>query len=318
EPRCFPDEISHGGWPLDDHHPGGFTHPGNPNHNGPVRAPYGIPYRALYSYNVENLFMAGRNISVTHIVLSSTRVMSTCALLGQAVGLAATLAVRHNLTPQQVYERQSDRLRNLAQLVELYMPNYVRQPLELSRAAELELNLSGETRAATADADVTPFRDPDLIRDGYDREVGDAVHGIDLVPGEAVTYKFPAPVDLRLIRIVWDSDLNRDSCSGHAGLKWLPMLCNRFTEGCVFGMPAIMARDFVVEYFCSDTCAESGTEAGWQPFLDIKDNHRRLYLQDCDVRTDRLRLRLTATWGAPAARLISFEPGAQSVMELLG
>ncbi|NLZ56324.1 MAG: FAD-dependent oxidoreductase, partial [Clostridiaceae bacterium] len=42
EPRCFPDEISHGGWPLDDHHPGGFTHPGNPNHNGPVRAPYGI------------------------------------------------------------------------------------------------------------------------------------------------------------------------------------------------------------------------------------------------------------------------------------
>ena len=72
-------------------------------HDSP--SPYGIPYRCLYSKNIENLFFAGRNISVTHMAMSSTRVMSTCPVIGQAVGTAAAIATRDNLTPCGVYEK---------------------------------------------------------------------------------------------------------------------------------------------------------------------------------------------------------------------
>jgi hypothetical protein len=91
----FPDLIAYGGWSMDDHHPAGILYPGQPTIFHAAPSPYGIPYRCLYSRNIDNLLFAGRNISVTHAALSSTRVMATCALLGQAAGTAAALAVRH-------------------------------------------------------------------------------------------------------------------------------------------------------------------------------------------------------------------------------
>lgn len=53
--------------------------------------PYAVPYRCLYSRNVENLFMAGRNISVTHVALGTVRVMRTTGMMGEVVGIAASL-----------------------------------------------------------------------------------------------------------------------------------------------------------------------------------------------------------------------------------
>ena len=74
--RHFPDSVAYGGWPLDDHYPAGFLHKGEPNTHVYPERPYGIPLRSLYSNNVANLFFAGRNISVSHMALSSTRVMA--------------------------------------------------------------------------------------------------------------------------------------------------------------------------------------------------------------------------------------------------
>ena len=90
----FHDLIAYGGWSMDDHHPAGLLYPGEPTIFHPAPSPYGIPYRCLYSKNIGNLFFAGRNISVTHAALSSTRVMGTTAMLGQAAGTAAALCVR--------------------------------------------------------------------------------------------------------------------------------------------------------------------------------------------------------------------------------
>ncbi|MCA1808657.1 MAG: FAD-dependent oxidoreductase, partial [Lentisphaerae bacterium] len=89
EGRNFPDIVAYGGWTMDDHFPEGFYKKEAGTTFHPAPSPYGIPYRSLYSRNIENLFMAGRNISATHSALSSTRVMATCATLGQAVGTAA-------------------------------------------------------------------------------------------------------------------------------------------------------------------------------------------------------------------------------------
>jgi hypothetical protein len=66
--------------------------------------PYAVPYRCLYSRNVSNLFMAGRNISVTHVALGTVRVMRTGAMMGEVVGMAASICRNHKAKPRQVYQ----------------------------------------------------------------------------------------------------------------------------------------------------------------------------------------------------------------------
>ena len=77
---------------------------------------YPVPYRCFYSRNINNLFMAGRNISVTHEALGTTRVMKTCGMMGEVVGKAASLCVRHDTQPRDVYENYWSEMDSLLQL----------------------------------------------------------------------------------------------------------------------------------------------------------------------------------------------------------
>ncbi|NQT53635.1 FAD-dependent oxidoreductase, partial [bacterium] len=137
----FPDRVAYGGWSLDDHHPDGFFGrgapvriPGGGQYHG---HPFAIPYRSLYSNNVANLLMAGRNISASHIGMSNTRVMLTCAVIGQAAGAAAGLCIARDTSPRGVTERyvtdlQQELLKSGAHLIDL--PN--RDARDLARKAE--------------------------------------------------------------------------------------------------------------------------------------------------------------------------------------
>lgn len=75
--------------------------------------PYAVPYRCLYSRNIDNLFMAGRNISTTHVGMGTTRVMRTTGMMGEVVGMAATIAKKNGTTPRGVYQRHLATLRNM-------------------------------------------------------------------------------------------------------------------------------------------------------------------------------------------------------------
>jgi hypothetical protein len=86
-----------------------FTHGANYSYAGP----YWAPYRALYSRNITNLFMAGRDISVTHEALGPVRVMRTCGMMGEVVGMAASLCKAHGCNPRQIYETHLDELKGL-------------------------------------------------------------------------------------------------------------------------------------------------------------------------------------------------------------
>lgn len=66
---------------------------------------YYVPYRSLYSKNITNLFMAGRNFSCSHIGLGGPRVMLTTGQMGAAVGLAAVICKKYNVTPREVYTK---------------------------------------------------------------------------------------------------------------------------------------------------------------------------------------------------------------------
>lgn len=75
--------------------------------------PYPIPYRCLYSRNIDNLFMAGRNISVTHVALGTVRVMRTTGMMGEVVGMAASLCQQHQVKPRGVYHYYLNELKAL-------------------------------------------------------------------------------------------------------------------------------------------------------------------------------------------------------------
>lgn len=102
--RQFEDNIAFGGWSIDLHPPEGmyaseyisklFCTDGN----------FQIPFRSLYSKNVNNLMFAGRNISATHVAFGATRVMATCSVMGEAVGAGAALAVEKGVTPRDIYK----------------------------------------------------------------------------------------------------------------------------------------------------------------------------------------------------------------------
>lgn len=67
-------------------------------------AQYNIPYRCLYSKNISNLFMAGRDFSCSHVALGGPRIMNTTGQMGAAVGLAASLCKKYNTNPRAIYQ----------------------------------------------------------------------------------------------------------------------------------------------------------------------------------------------------------------------
>jgi hypothetical protein len=75
--------------------------------------PYAVPYRCLYSRNVSNLFMAGRNISVTHVALGTIRVMRTTGMMGEVVGMAASICKNKKVLPRDIYTQYFDDLKVL-------------------------------------------------------------------------------------------------------------------------------------------------------------------------------------------------------------
>jgi len=109
EGRKFPDGSFTTTWDVDLHFPvreNGFT--GEPFlSRADMRGiePYQVPYRCLYSRNVSNLFMAGRNISVTHVALGTVRVQRTTGMAGEVIGMAASVCANQDCLPRDVYEK---------------------------------------------------------------------------------------------------------------------------------------------------------------------------------------------------------------------
>lgn len=115
----YPDASAPTSWTIDLHYPD----PKNTEHFPSAEFksiavhktihPYPIPYRCFYSRNVDNLFMAGRNISVTHVALGTVRVMRTTGMMGEVVGMAASVAAKNKTTPRGVYQEHLDELQRL-------------------------------------------------------------------------------------------------------------------------------------------------------------------------------------------------------------
>jgi len=230
----FPDTVAYGGWALDDHHPDGFYHAGRPNVWGETPSPYGIPYRTLYSVNVPNLFFAGRNISVTHAAMSSTRVMATCALLGEAVGTAANIAREFTLSPHGVYEEKIHLLQQRLMENGCFLPHFRRDIAEVCRNATLTCEIEAPVNL-------------DNLRNGIDRNnhtYGSEDQRVCLPLGQAVTYTFDTPVSLSNVHLQFDTDLNRDTLPGDVIDRQRTMKANRTEDYVTVCMPKTLIKGY--------------------------------------------------------------------------
>lgn len=182
----FDDIVAYGGWTMDDHFPEGFWYRGGyPTIHHPAPTPWGIPWRALYSKNIANLGFAGRNISVTHTAMSSSRVMATCCLCGQALGTGVALAVKSGASLRNI---DVGELRRELMLDDCYIPYHER---ELS-----PLTASAKTNA-------------DIVRNGVDRSLGGDKNYWAGHSGDRIVFEYDAPVDVGSVRLVFDSELTR-------------------------------------------------------------------------------------------------------------
>lgn len=137
--RQHADAVSFGGWAIDLHPADGVFSPQAGCTQWHSSGVYQIPYRTMYSRNIKNLFLAGRNISASHVAFGSTRVMATCAHGGQAVGMAAVHCTREHLQPRELLavSRMAELQRDLLQAGQ-YIPHIAfHNPANLAHKAEI-------------------------------------------------------------------------------------------------------------------------------------------------------------------------------------
>lgn len=269
----FADEIAFGGWPLDDHFPGGFYHKGVPNTNYSTPAPYSIPYRSLYSKNVENLFFAGRNISMTHTAMSSIRVMATCSLLGEAVGKAAAIALKNGYTPHDVYLNKIDLLQKLLMNEDCFLPSKKREISSLCLNAKLNINneviRNGEDRAHSI----------------YNTEESNCSYIAN--SGEQICYEFNETT-VSTVHIVFCSDLNRDTLPGSDCERMHSTRANHRLDSPQMCMPKTLCREFRLVGELNGNQYE---------LLHILHNRKRSYHLEIDKTLDKLILIPVDSWG---------------------
>lgn len=292
---AFPDAIAFGGWPIDTHPYRGIDAPDEEPCNQ-IKVPklFDIPLRSCVSRDVSNLMFAGRNISATHIAFASTRVMATCAVVGQGVGTAAAYAAQKMITPaalavDEIAMRsiQQRLLRDDAYLIGIRNE----QAHDLARNAKVTAS-SWQTGSEAA-----------LVTNGQTR----SVHGHDGAPiGRTVVgtnrwmsdpakgvpawleLQWDTEVELTELRLVFDTGLDRILTLSHS---------DDFVKKMRWGTPQ---PETIKTY-----AIEVDHAGHWQQVLSIADNYQRLVVHQLpqSVRTKRLRLVVSATNGIDHARL---------------
>lgn len=259
----FDDIVAYAGWSMDDHFPAGFYYRGgHPTIYHKAPSPWGLPLRCMISENIENLVFAGRNISVTHAALSSCRVMATCAVLGQALGTAVAQALSNGCRVEDI---DVSKLQQTLLEDDCYIPWHQREVPELTRSASCSA---------------------EIIRNGIDRGEENLWIGKQ---GDAVEYEFQKDTDVEQIRLVFDSDLNRN---------YHNMPCNYPLVQDKFKLPSTLIKEYLVEGI---------NESGERVSIHIKDNHQRFVRHSVNWHVKNIRFIPLKTHGCEDFRLFSFE-----------
>lgn len=294
----FADDVAYGGWQIDNHLPGGFAMSGEGGQHVQKRRltePYGIPFRSLYSKNVENLMFAGRNISASHLAFATTRVMGTCAVVGQAAGTAAALMTRYGMSTRELGQEKMNELQATLMEDDCFLPSVRRK-------------MSPLCTAETLSAD---WGDASALLNGLDRKIWGNDNGYWGMCNRAITYTFKEKTHLSEFRLIVDSDLDREYTEGNPRvLNISACLLRRMDYNYTsVGFPKCMLKSFRVE--------AQNEQGKWNVVYETNDNYQRMIREKIDVEAVAVRLIPVSTYfseklgraayGSAQAHIFSFE-----------
>lgn len=160
---------------------------------------YPVPYRCFYSRNIPNLFMAGRNISVNHEALGTVRVMRTCGMMGEIVGKAASICVKQDVMPRDVYTSYLEDLKELANLPGPARRKTVNDPIQADAPLPYDSKATGGRapskrpggHAPAAGAGLDPKKIAGIVIDDKDAKVtGNWTSGAGLPGFVGTSYRY--------------------------------------------------------------------------------------------------------------------------------
>lgn len=276
--RVFDDAIAYGGWPMDVHIAGGMHDLSRfPSKVYNFDGCYTIPYRCYYSRNIDNLMMAGRDISTSKMAFGSTRVMGTCAIGGQAAGTAAALAVKYGETPRETGQNHIRELQQLLLKNDCYIPGFTNDdPDDLAR------------QAVFTAASETPECPAENVARGAARPVGKQTNywqSADLTSAR-ITGKLARMENVREVRLTFDTDLSHEI---------QPSMIRNVLNREVKGMPHELVKDYTLRLL----------RGGSTVFTrEVRGNYQRLQcIRTGGVVCDAVEIEVHATWGLAAARI---------------
>jgi len=276
--KQFPDVVAYGGWSLDEHNPGGIENLKEPPSyfHEHFEEPYQIPFRSLYSQNVPNLLFAGRNISQTHIALSSSRIMATCALEGQAVGTAAALCIQKKVLPRKLGKKYISDLQEQLLRDDSFIPNRpARDSKDLAPTATLIF------------ASSTQSGDASFLTDGVSRDFAGKAHHwqSEGLPAE-VQLEWEERISLSKVEIKCDTNVKRNLMLRRDSLE------NRIYSTQI---PKELLKSLEVE---------ARINGKWVRVGEQNQNRTRLIKFSFEaIETTAIRLKLKETYGAEDAKV---------------
>lgn len=282
-PQEYADGVAYGGWSLDDHPPAGMDDTSlKPCRQIPLKGPYPIPLRSLYSKDFDNLWMAGRNISVSHVALSSTRVMATCATLGQAIGVAMQHAAARNMSGRQIVNSKSD--------IQLVRQRLLRQDQSILFVVNQDENDLARKAEVNASAEEAEHKAANVI-DGVNRDIQDGKSHQWRAAVEAgkepwIRLSWGTPVTINQIELTFDTGLHRYlRISGQAVVM----------KNQIRGRQPETVSDFKIEAILNGEVVYSDY---------VMDNYYRKYVHRFEpVKADSIRITVTKTNGDKFARI---------------
>jgi hypothetical protein len=216
----WPDAVAFASWWIDLHSPMGINNKQAPaawesadvNFENYVRvSPFSIPLRCYYSKNVENLWMVGRDISVTHVGLGGVRVMLTCGAQGQAIGTAASYALQHGLTPRQTADPDGEHVRVIRQRLVKQDAHLLSTPNEdpLDHALRARASASSSSALAFPDpaslhGDEVKWRDLDAPKAQVVPITTEGIAGLDVYLRNPNPEPVTVPVAFERLDTIWD------------------------------------------------------------------------------------------------------------------
>lgn len=235
EGRVFEDAVAYGGWPMDVHPPEGFRSKGLPTQYIDVENLYSIPYRCFYSKKINNLMMAGRDISATHMAFGSVRVMGTCSVGGQAAGTAAAMSVRYGCLPAGILRHINELQQSLLE-DDCFIPQ-VRNMCKYDKALIASVLCSSSQKGCEG------YK----VINGISRNVEDDINcwvsdGIS-AGGEWICLDFGDIIKISEIHIKFDSNLSREIMTSLSSAT-----LGRQTPG----IPKELVKDYEIQVFNGD------------------------------------------------------------------